>query len=36
MTTKQRLILEHKRTNKKTIEYIIMTGLYIWLIYAGI
>ena len=36
MTTRQRLIIEHKRTNKKTIESIIMIGLYIWLIYAGI
>ena len=36
MTTKQRLIIEHKKTNTKTIESIIMIGLYIWLIYVGI
>jgi hypothetical protein len=36
MTTRQKLRIEHKRTNTKALEYIIMTMLYLWLIYAGI
>jgi hypothetical protein len=36
MTTKQKLIIEHKRTDAKALEYIIMAMLYLWLIYAGI
>jgi hypothetical protein len=36
MTTKQKLIIEHKRTDAKAASYIIMTMLYLWLIYAGI
>lgn len=36
MTTRNKLIIEHKKTNTKTIESIIMIGLYVWLIYVGI
>jgi hypothetical protein len=36
MTTKQKLIIEHKLADAKALEYIIMTMLYLWLIYAGI
>ena len=36
MTTKQKLIVEHKRADAKAAEYIIMVMLYLWAIYAGI
>ena len=36
MTTRQKLIIEHKRADAKATGYIIMTMLYLWLIYAGI
>ena len=36
MTTRQKLIIEHKRADAKATGYIIMAMLYLWLIYAGI